>query len=205
MPDRIKPTLGLCLAAVSLLFSIGPLAAQTAPSSTATPSASAAQIPLAHLYLHFFLYEAHLEHLAEQHSLQTFNGKPLKDQMRKASGLTESEWQTISTASLSMEATHKDLSAQAKTLENADRQACLSSPTACKPPPSLNQLIGIHNQHQQALQRNIQTVESTLGASSTAKLQAYLQSEIASHIRLATLTPAQVQAANQAAAKAVAR
>jgi hypothetical protein len=174
----------LCLALVSLpcLILLQPLHAQaSAPATTTTPSG----IPLSHLYLHFLLYEAHLEHLQQAHPVTNPKGMPVKEHLRIKTGLTAAEWQSVSTSSLRMESTQKSLDAQAGALVLADRKTCQADPGACTPTaPNSQQVRYLLKQRQLALDTEIATLESALGPDTTTKLRTYLQNDFATHVKV---------------------
>ena len=167
----------------------------TTPSSTAP--AQPPKIPLSHLYLHFFLYEAHLEHLAEDHPIKNVNGAPIKEHLRKRIDLSPAEWQSIAASSLRMETSIRASQAQIHALASADIQACRASPATCPHvPPSLAQVRELERQRDQAIDLEIKNMESAL-AGLTAKLHTYLQGQLSSQIKIVSLTPDQIQAARQ--------
>jgi hypothetical protein len=73
--------------------------------------------------MHFLLYEAHLEHVADAHP-EVPKGGAIKDHVRQKAGLSEVEWQNISQSSLRMEASLNALQSQASALIDEDRKAC---------------------------------------------------------------------------------
>ncbi len=195
---RILPA----LAAVLLAGHPAAPAQTTAAPATAPTSATAPQIPLSHLYLHFFLYESHLEHLEEAHPTVNPKGKPLKEHLRLKTGLSQDEWKSVAASSLRMESAHKSVVQQVNALVESDRVTCKASATLCTAPPSLTQIKTLQQQHQQALDAEIKALETSLGPDSTAKFQAYLKTDLATHIKLTPVSAAQVQASQ---AEAVAK
>ena len=196
------------LALLLLLAAQKPAGAQSASSAaqtgtgtipSSTPPAQPPKIPLSHLYLHFFLYEAHLEHLAEEHPIKNVNGAPIKEHLRKRIGLSPAEWQSIAASSLRMETSIRASQAQIHALASAEIQACRASPATCpRVPPNLAQVRELERQRDQSIDLEVSNLESTLGADSTAKLHTYLQGQLASQIKIVNLTPAQIQAARLA-------
>jgi len=184
---RFQFALAASLTALLLAMSPQTLTAQTTP---ATGPTQPQQIPLSHLYLHFFLYEAHLEHLALAHPIANPKGKPVKEHLRIKVGLSETEWQSIAASSLRVESAEHVAGAQAQALIAADRRACKDGPTPCTP-PNLPQLKALQKQYRQAVDSEIGALESSLGPDSTAKLHSYLQTDLAAKVKPSPAAQAQ--------------
>jgi hypothetical protein len=152
-------------------------------------------IPLTELYLQFFLYEAHLEHVADTHP-EVPKGGAIKDHMRKSTGLSEAEWQSVSASSLRMETAIHVSRNQAKPLIDDDAKFCQSNPQSCfSAEPNLPKLRELQKQRDQAIDAEGAALESALGPGSAAKLRDYIQNVIASHIKVITIDPAVLKAA----------
>jgi len=193
-------------ASTTLQAGATPAISITRPTGTQTPGATSSQqpytIPLSHLYRHFYLYEAHLEHVADAHPEEP-KGGAIKDHMRQKTGLSEAEWQTVSATSLRMETTLKALNTQANALIEEDRQTCQFSKLSCLPdPPNLPKRKELQKQQDQAIAAETTALETALGPDATAKLRAYLQSDTASHVTVIPISPAALKAAQQAAEQA---
>jgi hypothetical protein len=154
--------------------------------------------------MHFFLYEASLEHLAIAHPTPTAEGT-VKDKLRKKTGLSSGEWLTVSGSSLRMETAIHALDDQARSLIAADRQACAAAaPLPCpKPSPNRAQLIALQKQRQQTVDAEAKALETELGPGSTALLRAYLQGDFATHIQLVPRSAAPRSAVAPQSVKAV--
>jgi hypothetical protein len=150
------------------------------------------------LYFHFFLYEARLEHLAQTKPALAAKGGNIKDHLRKRTGLSEAEWGKVSSSSLRVETSYHALNAQAEALISADRKLCQATPAACQPsPPNVPQLRELDRRRDQMLDGETRLLEASLGSDATAKLRAFLNGEMADHIKTTTVTPAALKAARQ--------
>ena len=204
IPATYATTTSTTPTSVKLIPGMSALTSIAAPQSTGTqmPSTTSAQqprpIPLSHLYMHFFLYEAHLEHVADAHP-EVPKGGAIKDHMRKKTGLSEAEWQTVSATSLRMETTLNTLNTQAKALIDSDTKTCQFSKLSClSAPPNLPQLKQLQKQRDQIITTEIAALETALGPKDTARLHAYLQSDTASHVKVIPISPSAIKAAHQA-------
>jgi hypothetical protein len=170
--------LALLLLAIPLALS-----AQTTGLPAATPTQPA--IPLSHLYMHFLLYEAHLEHLDVAHPIVNPKGKPIKEHLRLKIGLSPAEWQSVSGSSLRIEASGRAIDALDRPLAEADRHTCHAQPAPCSP-PNLPRLRALRKQREQNLNAEIQSLESSLGPDATAKLRNYLQTTFIGNVKIIT-------------------
>jgi hypothetical protein len=163
------------------------LTAQTVTTPRLSVGARPAnEIPLTVLYQQFFLYEAHLEHLAAAHP-EVPKGRAVKDYMRNNIGLSEEEWKQIAASSQRIEKANQEHGVQRDLLIAEDRKACQSNPPSCaSATPNLSALRNLQSQRNREVVAEFEALESALGPDSTAKLRAYLQGHIASHINMFT-------------------
>jgi hypothetical protein len=163
----------------------------------ATQSNQTQAIPEKELFRSFFLYEAHLEHIADAHP-EVPKGKRANDQLRRNIGLTESEWQQISASSMRIEAASLASKDQARSLIANNATICQSNPQSCLvSAPSLPKLRELRKQVDQTLDSESAALETSLDPNSAAKFKTYLHKVIASHIQVITIDPAVLNAAFQ--------
>ena len=186
---------------IALLTLLGPTGAAQAVSKQNAAQAAKVQIPLSHLYVHFYLYEAHVERVALAHPHAAAKGGSAKDHLRKRAGLSQAEWQHVTASSQRMESALTAFNAQSQALIQSDRATCKVSTMACLPaPPNLQKLSQLHKQREQAVADENSSLESALGAEATRKFRAFLQGDFANHIKVFTNMPATAppsQGANQ--------
>ena len=188
---------------VAILFATASsaLPAQTIAPAPVTPTSVKAPVQpsLNHLYMHFFLYEAHLQRVTQAHTLRGATPVNFEDHLRRTIGLTEAEWLAVAAFSSKMETKLNGLRAEAQIIAAPDRAAYKSgSLPLTAPPPSLPALHKLEGERQRSLKNGIEQLETQIGPDASAKLKAYIQNTLATRVRVVPITEANIRAARLA-------
>ncbi len=156
-----------------LLLSIA-LAQQPAATPQQNQSQPPRPIPLPHLYLHFLLYQRHLDEAAAQREKQGENGDWLRTGLQKRLGFTDGEFAPVRASSERLSAKIADLNARARAIVAADQQARkqgLIPPGS--PPPGLEKLKALDAERNADIDAEIATLNQALSPANAASLQSF--------------------------------
>jgi hypothetical protein len=163
--------IGLCSAVLAATFSWSSHGQEVKPA----PSPTARQVErpsLQHVYMHFFLYQNHLDKAAAAHEVQGKDGSWLRDHFQQQLGFTSAQFAIVRATGVRLESELKELGSEAKTIAEADRAARRENPeTPRVPDPRLKDLT---KQREDLLQREIDGLNQELGPERAAKLQDFL-------------------------------
>lgn len=129
--------------------------------------------PLPHLYMHFLLYQNHLDRAAAAHEEQGKDGSWLRDHFQQQLGFTYAQFGSVRSTGVRLESELKQIGAEAMAIVQADRAARLENTTASKLPNS--QLADLTKQRENLIQREIDSLNRELGPEASAKLQDFLE------------------------------
>jgi hypothetical protein len=179
MPRLYKTPLPALALGVLLALSFSPAQAPAPDSGTSTPAKEA--MSQMHLYQALFGFVADMERdrLADPPT-QLANMVEIEDHLRKKLNLSESEWQTLVSTSVKVNAYTREASKQAHAFAEQDRASRRQDPL------SANTLAaGRATLHKMQLDLNaralgdIQELEAAVGPDATAGIHAYLNGPLA--------------------------
>ncbi len=137
----------------------------------------AVRAPLSHIYMHFLLYQNHLDKAAEEREKEGKDGSSLRDHLQKAVGFTPSEFSLVRESARDLETKLKANRAQAIPIIQRDRAIRLSNPSELLPArisPS-PELVELRKQREELIKEEETNLDSRLGPEAAAKLQAFLK------------------------------
>jgi hypothetical protein len=133
--------------------------------------------PLSHVYLHFLLYQNHLDKVAATREEQGKDGSWLRDHFQQRLGFTGSQFAVVRSTGLRLESELKEIEGRAKAIAQADLAAHPRTPNNLSALPAPNpQLRDLTKEREELIQREVAKLDEELGPEPAAKLQAFLES-----------------------------
>ncbi len=170
------------LCAVAML----PVYAQTLPPShKATP-------PLSHLYWHFMTHQLHLDQVATARTQQGKNGAWLRNYYQQQLGFTDAQFQPVRDVATQLQSDLKAIDDRVQTLVTADQASHshqLTSPHNL--PPPIAELAQLSQQREATLQKAMVNLQAALGPQRAARLDDYLQKNMAPKVTMKWMSPPQ--------------
>jgi hypothetical protein len=149
-----------------------------------------------HLYWHFLMYQNHLDRAAAAHEKQGKDGKWLRNHLQQRLGFTDSQFAPIRTSAQRLEPQVVDIRAKAMVIVKADRAWAQTHPEARRtrlpvgdpaaagealrsapPTPGRAQLHQLQQQHEAAIQHEMEALKTALGPELAAKLDNFIQND----------------------------
>ena len=172
--------------------------------ANAKPGVERRSIPLDHLYWHFFVYQRHLDQVADLHDQQGKDGRWLRTHFQTELHFSDGEFAAVRTASDSVIPAVTQMNLRAQTIRTADHLARkrreFTDPAAS---PGLAELKQLNKDRDDLLHTTVATMNSALGSTKAAVLAEYLQKHLAATVQplaLPSSTPFPVMAEGSVAA-----
>jgi hypothetical protein len=175
---RIVAVLQLCILLMAITFL--PLRLQAAPGSQAPRT----QAPLHLLYRHFLAYQMHLDQIADEDFRQGKDGSDFRDHYQRALGFTGAEFAPIRTAARRLDGELKIEDERIKAVIDSYRAQTpriVSGPGELPAAPA--ELGQLQQERDAIIKKEIRRLNAALGPVRAAKLQQYIQNEVAQHAR----------------------
>src|SRR5882762_10047602 len=146
---------GIILGLLTVLVAWRSFGQQTAPKQVpASPEVT--RPPLPHIYMHFLLYQNHLDRAAAAHEAEGKDGSWLRDHFQQKLGFTPSQFANVRATGLRLESKLKELDSDAKAIAQTEHAARLQNPNAPRVPnPQLQDLM---KQREELIQREIDSL-----------------------------------------------
>lgn len=176
------------LTVAGFLLFVLPISSQSASTSGQNPK----PIPIEHLYLHFLLYQHHLDNSAAARQKEGKNGEWLRSSLRKRLHFTEDDFAPVRAAAERLSAEITDLNTRAKAIIAADRSARsqgLIPPGS--PPPGLAKLKALSAERDADFQAEIAALNQALSPANADALRTFLTTEFVKSVQRGTLAPGQ--------------
>jgi len=164
-----------------------PLSAQTQP-----PAAHKETPPLSHLYWHFMMHQLHLDQVAAARTQQGKNGAWLRNYYQQQLGFNDAQFQPVRDTATQLQAELKAINDRVQTLVTADQASHvhhMSGPQDL--PPPIAELAQLAQQHEAILQKEMGNLQAALGPDRAAKLDDFLQKNMAPKVTMKWLAPPQ--------------
>jgi|SRR5215472_3807570 len=157
-----------------------------AQSTAAAPSATRRVTPpMSHLYWHMMTHQNHLDRAAAAREQLGKDGSWLRNYYQQKLGFTNSEFQPVREAAQRLEIKLKQINDRAKDLVTADRN---SHPHALARredlPAPIAELSQLSQQHESALQSEMDNLRKALGEKRAAKLDDFLMKNLAPKVTM---------------------
>ena len=140
--------------------------------------------PLPHLYMHFLLYQNHLDKAAMAHENQGKDGAWLRDHFEKELGFTPAQFAVVRSTAIRLESELKEIQNRAVTIAQADRrerERSESQPNASVTPNL--QLRDLTKERDALLEREIAKLDETLGDAAAVRLRDYIATKFALNVQ----------------------
>ena len=160
----------LALAAVSV--------AQEKASRLLPKVRGVSRAPYSHIYMHFLLYQNHLDKAAAERELEGKDGAWLRNSLQKRLGFSSSQFALVRASALRLDSKLKANTAQAQTILQTDRAARLSSlatPQAVSSPSA--EIKNLSKQREDTILAEESDLDRKLGPVAATKLQTFLKNE----------------------------
>ena len=142
-------------------------------------------MPLPHLYWHFLIYQHHLDQLAIEHEKQGKDGEWLHTYLQTKLSLTDEEFQPIRESADRLDSAISTLNTKAKEITaaaNVSRSSpSVQSADAQDYRPKLKQLTA---QREEAISKEIDTLNAALSPETAQKLQSYIQNTFSKNVSI---------------------
>jgi hypothetical protein len=181
-------------------------------ANAATTGVQPQRVSLAHLYLHFLLYQNHLDRAAAAREQQGKDGKWLSNHFQQRLGFTADQFALVRATAQRLEPELKDIKAQAVVIVQADRAWVQVHPEASRSRlpvgdaaavgaairsapvrPGWAKLKQLQQQQETTIQQEVETLKAALGPAPAAKLDNLIQNEWANHVSSIHVQPGQLR------------
>jgi hypothetical protein len=182
-PNKIRRNVQIvqhsCIILICAWLSIASTAqeSQTAQTHALPPSHKASPAPFSHIYMHFLLYQNHLDQAAAEREKQGKDGAWLRDHFQQKLGFSGTQFALIRASAHRLDSKLKANRTQALTIiqnDRARRQSDLASPMQGM---SVAALKALSKEREDLISREEADLDRNLGPDAAIKLQAFLKND----------------------------
>jgi hypothetical protein len=146
--------------------------------------------PLSHLYMHFLLYQNHLDRAAAAREAEGKDGSWLRNYLQERTGLTSSEFAVVRKSALRLESNLKENRAQVAEIAQANRAVDLQDPSRSSAGRiQTSQFKDLQDQREKLIQDEIGGLDQGLGPQAAARLRDFLQNHFVRNVDSSTVPP----------------
>jgi hypothetical protein len=163
-----------CAVLILSLSTIGRIQAQSVHVLDFASGGTTAKPSLPHVYMHFLLYQNHLDAVATSREKKGKDGSEFRNHFQQQLGFSNAQFAVVRTTGVRLQTELNDLNAQAISVIKAYRLSHPQTPGGPLPPPP-PELADLTKQREDLIQKEVAALNSGLGTIPSGRLQDFLQ------------------------------